>query len=133
RTLQRRFGRTDVLLQRLLRRPRGRHRGRLIHLPPRSDTPQSSGERRPALARGPREGAGAPRGHARYVLREHADHDPRLRIPRSRLRPQLVRENPTGPTRGRRLGIALRLSQGETVTSSEFRLRFGDGGVWRLA
>src|SRR5439155_6610178 len=107
--------------------------GRLVHVPPGLDTPSSPRERGPALARGPGEGASAPCGHARYVLREHADHDPRLRIPRSRLRPQLVRERPTGPTRGRRLGIALRLSQGETVTFPQFRIRFGDRGAWRLA
>jgi len=62
--LQRRFGRVDVLLQRVLRRPRRRHRGGLVHLPSRLDAAQSPGERGPALPRGPGEGAGAPRGHA---------------------------------------------------------------------
>src|SRR5213592_2942752 len=82
RPFQRGLRRADVLLQPVLRGPRGRRRGRILHVPSRLDAAQPAGQRGPAVPRGSGEGPGAARGHARHVLREHAHHDARVRAPR---------------------------------------------------
>src|SRR5205823_12741961 len=80
---------------------------------------QPPGECGATVPRGPGEDPGTPRRHAGHLFREHADHDPRVCVPRSGIRAELVGDCATRGGEGRRLGVAVRLRGGTVQAATD--------------
>src|SRR5204863_309423 len=79
------------------------------------------------ITRGPREGAGPTRGDARHVLREHANHDVRVRPPRPLVRAELGGDCTPCRGEGRGMGVAVRVMGVRTMQTSANPIRLVSG------